>query len=51
MRKLITHTNKCNYTKYGLKTLAINDVMKYIKTRVTRRKDENGIRREFYEIL
>lgn len=34
MRKLITHTNKCNYTKYGLKTLAINDVINIIKTGV-----------------
>jgi len=32
MRNIITHTNKCNYTKYGLKTLAINEVINIIRT-------------------
>jgi len=40
------------YDNNGLKkTAKASDLMKYIKARVTRKKDGNGIRREFYEIL
>lgn len=40
------------YDTNGMKkTAKASDLMKYIKAKVTRRKDENGIRREFYEIL
>ena len=40
------------YDTNGMKkTAKASDLKKYIKAKVTRRKDENGIRREFYEIL